>query len=97
MWNLDSTYLGKTTPHFKTRVAEHRGISPRTGMPLVSANRSNVYSHFLKTGHKVLPNYFSIVQSTKDYELKTDESIAILKVKPSLNEMVSSKPLFILN
>ena len=93
----DSTYLGETTRHFKTRVAEHRGISSRTGMPLVSANRSNVFSHFLKTGHEVLPNYFSIVQSTKDYELKTAESITILKLKPNLNEMVSSKPLFILN
>ena len=54
----------------------NRGISSRTGMPLVSANRSNVFSLFLKTGHEVLPNYFSIVQSTKDYELKTAESIA---------------------
>ena len=61
----------------------------------MTANRSNVFSHSLKTGHDVLPNYFSIVI---DYELKTAESIAILKLRPpSLNEMVSSKPRIILN
>ena len=47
-------------------------------MPLGSANRSNIFSHFLKTGHDVLPNCFSIVQSAKDYEFKTAESIAIV-------------------
>ena len=77
-------------------VAEHRGIYSRTGMSLVCDNRSNVFSHLLKTDHEVLLNYFSIVQSAKDYELKTAESIAIIRLKPSLNEM-ASKPLFILN
>ena len=48
------------------------------------------FYNFLKTGHDVLPNSFSIIRSAKDYELKTSESIAIHKLKPSLNEMVSS-------
>ena len=92
-----STYLGETTRHFKTRVAEHRGISSRTGLPFVNASKSNIYSHFLRTSHDILPDNFSIIQSAKDYELKTAESIAIHKLKPSLNEMLSSSPLFILN
>ena len=93
----NSTYLGETTRHFKTRVAEHRGISSHTGLPLARANKSNVFSYFFKTGHDVLPNNFSVIESAKDYVLKTAESIAIHKLKPSLNKMVSSKPLFILN
>ena len=51
---------------------------------------------FLKTGHEVFSNCFSIVESAKDYELKMTESIAIHKLKPSLNGMIYSKPLFIL-
>ena len=58
----DSTYLGETTRHFETRVAEHSGISSCTVLPLVSANKSNVLSHFLKTGYDILLGYFSIVQ-----------------------------------
>ena len=36
-------YLFETTRHFKTRVAEHSGISSRIGLPLAIANKSNVF------------------------------------------------------
>ena len=92
-----STYYGESHRHFRTRVAEHRGISSRTGNPLASSNKSNVFSHYLETGHEILPDDFQIIQTTNAYDLKTAESISIHRFKPSLNEMVSSVPLNILN
>ena len=58
----------------------------------------NVYGHFSKTGHDILPGYFEIVQSVKQQnELKIAVSIDIHRFKPTLNEMVTSVPLNILN
>ena len=39
----NSTYIGETVRHFKTRVAEHRGLSSRTGFPLKSSSKSNIF------------------------------------------------------
>ena len=41
----NSTYIGEKIRHFKTRVAEHRGLSSRTGFPLKSANKDNMFLH----------------------------------------------------
>ena len=93
-----STYYGESTRHFKTRIAEHSGFSSRTGLPLTSRIKSNIYGHFSKTGHEILPEYFEVVQSVKQRnELKIAESIDIHRFKPTLNEMVASVPLNILN
>ena len=94
----NSTYYGESIRHFKTRIAEHSGFSSRTGLPLTSRAKSNIYGHFSKTGHEILPGYFEIVQSVKQQnDLKIAESIDIHRFKPTLNEMVTSVPLNILN
>jgi len=51
----------------------------------------------MESVHEIFPDDFSILQSAKDHELKIAESINIHKIRPNLNEMVSSSPLFILN
>ena len=91
----NSTYIGETTRHYNTRVAEHMGISPLTGAP--SANiSSKTYKHFSDTGHRVKEEYFSILYSKDPLDLEISESIAIHQYNPCINEKGSSIPLKIL-
>ena len=91
-----ATYLGESIRHFHTRVSEHKGISPRTGVPYTKPPKSNVYQHYLQTGHEILTSNFKIVFSGREWETKLAESILIHQFKPSLNDMVASTPLNIL-
>ena len=90
-----STYIGETTRHYTTRIAEHKGISPLTGRPM-SKITSKIYQHFFETGHSVKDENFSILCGREPFDLETSESIAIHQFHPSLNEKGSSTPLKIL-
>ena len=59
--HCSATYLGESIRHFHTRVSEHKGISPRTGVPYTKAPKSNIYQHYLQTGHEILTSDFKIV------------------------------------
>ena len=48
-----ASYVGESTCHFYTRVSEHRGLSPHTGLPTRTVPKSNAYKHFLETGHEI--------------------------------------------
>ena len=65
MMNRFATYSGESMRHLKTGIAEHSGFLSRTGLPLTSRIKSNIYGHFSKTGHKILLGYFEIVASVK--------------------------------
>ena len=72
-----STYYGESI-HFKTNIAEHttRGFPSCTELPSTSHNKSNIFGHFSKTGHEILPEYFEIIQSVKQQtELKLSKTI----------------------
>ena len=57
-----------------------------------------MYGHFSKTGHESLPGYFEVVQYVKQQnKLKIAECMDIHWFKPTLNGMVASVPLNILN
>ena len=90
-----STYIGETARHYKTRVAEHRGVSSRTGAPLRNVN-SNVFQHFFETGHSIKEENFKIICQRNSLDLKVSESIAIHQERPCLNDKISSAPLNIL-
>ena len=90
----NACYVGETSRHLRTRIAEHRGLSSRTLRPVVNTN-SRIFDHYLKTGHDVCENSFEKVV-TSDFHLKTVESIAIKKINPNLNTQNSSIPLNIL-
>ena len=92
----NSTYIGETARHYKTRVSEHMGISPLTGARMAKIT-SHIYGHFLETGHRVLEKNFSILYSCNSYDLQTSESIAIHELNPNINDKNSSTPLKILN
>ena len=89
-------YIGETMRHLKTRIAEHRGLSSRTGNILQNIPNSKIYRHFSETGHDILPSNFSIISVTDSYLLRLSESIAIRRASPDLNDQNSSVPLNIL-
>ena len=59
----EATYIGETTRHFSTRVAEHRGVSSRTGRLLMNSPNSNIFSHYLSSGHDIQSSDFKILFS----------------------------------
>ena len=95
--HCDATYYGETTRHLSTRIAEHRGLSSRTGMPVLKPLNSAIRDHAISSNHEILRSDFSIVFSCKTNNLKISESIIISKNNPSLNNSDSSVPLNVLN
>ena len=91
-----AVYVGETVRHLRTRIAEHRGISPRTGNLLQNHPNSNIYRHYAETGHIITPSNFSILSSVESHLLKLLESIKIRKISPNLNDQTSSVPLNII-
>ena len=82
------------------RFCEHAGISARTGAPLLRSlvNASAVKMHAL-TVHSVDPmNDFRILSRGGSREvLDIKESLMIKKLKPSLNDNITSAPLSLCN
>ena len=91
-----STYIGETTRHYTTRIAEHKGVSPLTGAPMSRVN-SHIYQHFVDTGHHIKDENFSIIYNSNPIDIQLSESIAIHELKPDLNDKMCSTPLKILN
>ena len=92
----NSTYIGETARHYKTRISEHMGISPLTGAPMAKVT-SHIYGHFLETGHGIKYENFDILFSRDPYDLQVSESIAIHELNPNLNDRNSSTPLNLLH
>ena len=93
----DATYIGETSRHLKTRIAEHKGLSNRTGNPLLNPPHSSIRDHALNSGHEIPTDNFKIIFKSKPFETKIAESILIHKYKPSLNNMESSVKLNVLD
>ena len=92
--SCSATYIGQTTRHLKTRISEHRGLSPRTGKALGNPNFSSIREHCLDTGHDFSVNDFEVIATGRDkYELKILESLLIKHYRPKLNNMLCSSPL----
>ena len=91
-----ATYYGETSRHITTRIAEHKGLSARTGKPVTNPLNSSIRDHSLETGHEINNSNFSIIFSSNSQNLRVAESILINKNSPSLNNTESSVPLNIL-
>ena len=50
-----ASYIGKTYRHFKVRVSDYQGVSPRTGKPVKGTLSASVRDHILVCDHKVVP------------------------------------------
>ena len=89
-----SFYIGKTKKQFAVRIAEHRGISARTGKSFKSKTQSDVYDHCQKCETPVSPENFTIEDT-----LQTDNGLLLLESlhqktkKPQIGKMQQSTPL----
>ena len=92
-----STYIGETTRHLLARIADHKGISIRTGQPFTTPSNSSIRDHALKAGHDINIDDFKICHMTDKTSLKISESILIHKFNPDLNNKDSSTKLNILS
>ena len=93
-----ASYVGRCYRHKHVRFCEHAGISARTGATLqrTLVNASAVKEHAL-TVHPVDPHKdFKVLSRGGSREiLDIKESIMIKKIKPTLNDNISSAPLFL--
>ena len=96
--NCASVYVGSTTRALRTRVCEHRGISSRTGHPLLNPPHSAARDHADQCASDLSLNSFQILCSQKsNSDLRILESLYIHRLKPNLNDMASAFPLKIVN
>ena len=86
-----ATYYGETSRHLHTRIAEHRGLSSRTGIPITNPSHSNIRNHAMEKSHEINSDNFSILfkSTNKGVDVKIAESLYILKDKPTLNTIDS--------
>ena len=84
-------YLGKTSRHFATRIAEHMGVSDRTGAPMALPKFSAIREHSQRTGHLYGSGDFSIVAKAENSsDLAIMETLLIRKSSPKLNARLQS-------
>ena len=88
------SYIGSTSRNLLTRVAEHAGVSYRTGVPLSNPPHSSIRDHNLDCIPTIQIENFTILgMSANDENLKVLESLHIHFKKPALNNMQSAYPL----
>ena len=82
-----ATYVGKSQRHLHTRIAEHKGLSIRTGQPLAKPSFSNIRNHAWQCNHRIVKDNFKIItRSENNQDLHILESLAINQHKPNLND-----------
>ena len=73
-----ASYIGSTYRHFKVRVSEHQGVSPRTGKPVKGTLSTSVRDHVLVSDHKVLHEDFKFLgNESNKYLLELKKSLFI--------------------
>ena len=89
-----SVYYGSSIRTLHTRTAEHKGISPRTGRPLVRPPHSSIRDHALTCNSDINLSDFQTVANVRyEVPLRITESIFILQNSPKLNDLDSAFPL----
>ena len=88
----NACYIGQTSRHLATRIAEHKGVSVRTGQPLSCPSFSAVRTHASVSGHGGGAfGHFEILDNARNkYDLGIMESLYIQRFMPSLNRMTSA-------
>ena len=92
--HCSSEYVGSTSRLLKTRIAEHAGLSSRTGQPLLRPPISSIRNHSEQCNTNIDIDNFEIVSSSDSVtDLRIIESLHILLRKPPLNDLQSAFPL----
>ena len=84
-------YVGSCSRWLRHRILEHRGLSIRTGFPLSKPSHSAIRDHSLAMDHPFTNQDFTILTLTCNrLDLVISESLFIGRMKPELNENLSS-------
>ena len=90
-------YLGMTLRTLRLRVAEHKGISPRTGCKITSPSFSPIRSHCADMNHDLNSEDFKVLkQARHPGDIRILEALLIHKMKPELNGQTNSLSLNVL-
>ena len=95
--SCNAEYIGKTKRYYRTRTSEHIGVSPLTGKFVKNNSQTPaVHDHMLFCTTVVCPEDFSIlVKISCNFKLEIRESTLVKLLKPTLNKIISSVPLYI--
>ena len=85
-----STYIGETYRHLSTRIADHKGISVRTGQTLLNPPNSSIRDHALQAGHDINTNCFKIIHKSELKSINVSENTLIKKFSLDLNNQDAS-------
>ena len=92
-----ASYIGSTIRQLCCRVAEHTGRSVRTGAALAKPPHSSVRSHCTVCGCSAdLTTIKVLGRANNQTDLRILESLYIHKHRPTLNDMQSAHPLYLL-
>ena len=87
-------YVGQTSCNFAKRIAEHRGVSERTGARLSDPPYSAIREHARLRHHDIDPENFNIIGTARNHqELNILESLHIKFKQPSLNRQLDTENL----
>ena len=80
-------YIGSTIRQLQCRIAEHSGLSVRTGQPLVhdSTRNSSIFQHSNNCPQKISLENFEVLGFCDKFNIRTLEAMYIYKSKPNLN------------
>ena len=92
----NASYVGLTNRNLHSRIAEHLGVSLRNpNIKLTTPPQSHIRDHALSHSHPIETDNFHIIgRSSYQLDLKIIESLYIKKLNPTLNNNLSSIPLF---
>ena len=91
-----ATYIGQTQKALQTRVGEHFGVSPRTGVLLVRPTQSVIREHLEAcSGVRSIKDFKKVRSFSDPSLLRIYGSLEIYYQKPSLNQDDSSVQLFL--
>ena len=89
-------YIGSTLVRLKTRVAQHLGVSDRTGEMALTPRQSSIRDHKQTCDSPVTIADFTIIaRSSIEVDLRLLESLHIHENKPALNNKFSAVPLYV--
>ena len=89
--NCKIRYLGESTRSMKLRMAEHAGVSPRTGLKITRPSYSAIRSHCIDQNHEFdIDNFKVLKQAIHPSDTKIIEALLIHQLKPELNNQTNS-------
>ena len=87
-------YNGQTRRQLHTCISEHMGISSLTNKKVSHSLRSSILTFYTQTRHSISFHDFSIhISCNSPLKLAIRNSLLINKLKPSLNENITSVPI----